>query len=101
MIYFATFEIHDHCQIRSMIYHCEAKNAKEAKEAARKFWTSLCGFKGYPFHLYAKKSRIQDIDLLRVRGWDGKEYSKDYVMNHVFCTDIRTWRVNGRNLYGA
>ena len=101
MIYFVTFEIHENCQIKDYIFHCEAKNAKEAKETARKFWSSLRGIKGYQFHLYGKKSNIQDISLLRVRGWNGTEYSGEYVMNHAFCTNFRTWRVNGRNLYGC
>lgn len=101
MIYFVTFEIHESCKIKDYVFHCEAKNAKEAKEAAKKFWSSLCGIKGHQFHLYAKKSNIQDVSLLRVRGWNGTEYSSEYCMNHVFCTDIRTWRVNGINQYGV
>lgn len=100
MIYFVTFELHQACKINDMIFHCEAKNAKEAKEIAKKFWSSLHGMKGHQFHLYAHKSAIQDVDLLRVRGWDGTEYKGQYVMNHVFCTDFRTWRVNGINKYG-
>ena len=100
MIYFVTFDIQEHCKINDMIYHCEASNAKEAKENAKKFWSSLHGMKGHQFHLYAKKSNIQDVNLLRVRGWDGTEYKGEYVMNHVFCTDFRTWRVNGICQYG-
>lgn len=100
MIYFVTFEIHQACRINEMIYHCEAKNAKEAKELGRKFWESLVGMKGHPFHLYAKKSSIQNRENLLVRGWDGTEYRGDYVMNHVFCTDFRAWRINGINQYG-
>ncbi len=100
MIYFVTFEIHENCKIKYMIFHCEAKNANEAKEACKKFWSSLHGIKGHQFHMYAKKSRIQDVSFLRVKGWEGTEYSGDYCMNHVFCTDFRTWRVNGINKYG-
>lgn len=101
MIYFVTFEIHQSCRINNMIYHCMASNAKEAKESAKRFWSSLHGLKGHQFHMYAKRSDVQDVSLLRVRGWDGTEYKGDYVMNHVFCTDFRTWRINGINQYGT
>jgi hypothetical protein len=101
MIYFVTFETHIACKINDMIFHCEAKNANEAKEICKKFWHSLHGIKGHQFHLYAKKSNIQDAKYLRVRGWEGTEYTGEYVMNHVFCTDFRTWRVNGINQYGT
>lgn len=102
MIYFVTFEIHVACKINEMIFHCEAKNATEAKENAKKFWYSLNGLKQHHmFHIYAKKSNIQDVNLLRVRGWEGTEYKAGYVMNHAFCTDFRSWRVNGINKYGT
>lgn len=101
MIYFVTFETHVSCKINEMIFHCEAKNATEAKETCKKYWSSLHVVKGHQFHLYAKKSNIQDVQFLRVRGWEGTEYHGEYVMNHVFCTDFRAWRVNGINQYGT
>ena len=101
MIYIVTFEIHESCKIKDMVFHCEAKNAKEATAIAKSFWSSLNGIKGHQFHLHAVKSRSQDTALLKVHGWDGKEYSGDYCMNHVFCTDFRTWRINGINQYGV
>jgi hypothetical protein len=99
MIYIVTFEKHVNCQIHDMVFHCEAKNAKEAVALAKQAWIDQC-FKPHQFHLHAVKSRIQDIEKLRVRGWTGKEYSGSYVMNSFFCTDFRTWRVNGINQYG-
>lgn len=101
MIYFVTFDIQQACKINEMIYHCDASNAKEAKESAKKYWASLHGIKGHQFHLYAKKSNIQDANLLLVRGWEGTEYHGEYVMNHVFCTSSRSWRINGINQYGT
>ena len=101
MIYFVPFDIQQACRINEMIFHCEAKNAQEAKETAKKYWSSLHGIKGHQFHLYAKRSNIQDAKYLRVRGWEGTEYSGEYVMNHVFCTESRAWRVNGINQYGS
>ena len=53
MIYFVTFETHVSCKINEMIFHCEAKNATEAKETCKKYWSSLHVVKGHQFHLYA------------------------------------------------
>lgn len=100
MIYYVTFEKHVSCRIDEMIFHCEAKNAKEAIKIAKQTWIDQC-FKPHQFHLYAHKSRIQDVELLKIRSWTGKEYGGQYIMNSFFCTASRTWRVNGRNLYGA
>ena len=100
MIYFVTFEKHVCCRIDQMVFHCEAKNAKEAVKIAKETWENY-GFKPHMFHLYGHKSRIQDADLLRVKAWDSKEYSGQYVMNNFFCVDTRTWRVNGINQYGT
>lgn len=86
-IYFVTFDVRIGGRTNQMIYHCEANNAKEAKETAKKYWASLRGFGEHQYRLYAKRSRIQDISFLRVRGWEGTEYKAEYVMNHVFCTE--------------
>lgn len=99
MIYYVTFEKHVCCRIDAMIFHCDAKNAKEAKDICRATWEAR-GFKPHQFHLYAHKSRISDPDLLSVRSWDSKVYKGANVMDRFICTETRTWRVNGINKYG-
>ena len=95
-IYFVTFEIHRNCTIYNYIYHCEAATAKEAKEIARNNWKTK---NGHQFHLYGKKSNVQNVDLLKVRSALGREYSGSDVIGRYIIIDQRTWRVNGRNLY--
>lgn len=99
MIYFVTFEKHVNCRIDDMIFHCEAKNAKEAVQIAKEYWQKY-DFKPHQFHLYAKKSRIQDPDLLQVHLWNGETRKGAALMNNFYCVDFRTWRVNGINKYG-
>lgn len=89
MIYVVVFDVRNGWQMNEMVFHCFAKNAVEAKEKAKKFWTNLNGMTGKPIHLHAVKSRIQDVKYLLIRGWEGTKYSGDYVMNHVFCTGYR------------
>lgn len=102
MIYFATFETHWNCQIQSHVWHGEARNATEAKQKCREHWNHIYRSEKktpYQFHLYAKRSRIQDKSKLCVHDWLNRKYSGTNVMGFIM-TDIRTWRVNGRNLYG-
>ena len=98
-IYIVTFERHIDCQIRNIVFHCEADNAKEACRNAKEAWfkNNLSSM----FHLHAVKSRTQDVASLKVRNWKCHEISGSECMNHFYCTDFRVWRVNGRNLYGA
>jgi hypothetical protein len=96
-IYIVTFERHINCTIRDIVFHCEANNAKEAVQIAKDAWTK----KSYPFHIHAVKSRVQDIDHLTIHTWLSTTISGAALMNAFYCTDSRTWRVNGRNLYGA
>ena len=98
MIYIVTFEIHRNCQIKNMVFYCKAKNAKEACVIAKGLW-QLCGGQGHQFHIHAVKSRIQDQEYLGVRNWKGQEVKGGGLLNRFICTNSRTWRVNGRNLY--
>ena len=105
-IYIVTFETHKDCKINYYVYHCQAQNAKEACELAKhggfygiteckanvKLW-------GHMFHVHAVKSRVQDIDKLTVRTWNGNTFTGDQVMNAYIKTDFKVWRINGRNLY--
>ena len=100
MIYYVTFEKHVCCRIDAMIFHCDAKNAKEAKAICKAAWEAR-GYKPHQFHLYAHRSRISDPNLLSVRGLDGGLYHGAHVMDRFICTDTRTLRVNGINKYGT
>lgn len=100
MIYFVTFDVHRNCQVREIIFHCEAKNAKEAKEIARQQWMEGASKPAYQFHLYAKKSAIQNTEYLRVIDYLDRTRTGNNVMEHFICTNCRTWRANERNLYG-
>lgn len=75
-IYFVTFSTKRNCTENKFIYHCEASTAKEAKEIARNNWKSK---NGHQFHLYGKKSNVQNADLLMVKGIR-KEYSGSDVL---------------------
>lgn len=109
MIYYVTFEKHVDCTVKTVFFHCDAKNATEAKEKCRKAWYDLFPSVSplkpkkvpYQFHLYAKRSTIQDISLLRIVNWANKELHGDEVFNHFITVDTRTWRVNGINKYGV
>ena len=102
MIYIVTFEIHKDCKIKNYVYHCESSNAKEACEKARCNWAHCRAnikLMGHQFHLHAVRSKLQDSALLRVVSWKNVEYKGPECMNAYICTDWRTWRVNGRNIY--
>lgn len=96
-IYIVTFERHINCQIRDMVFHCEAQNAKEAVQIAKDKW--FCD--SHQFHIHATKSRIQDPSLLSVHTWNNHNVSGTDCLGYFYCTDFRTWRVNGINQYGT
>lgn len=98
-IYIVTFEKHADCQIRNIVFHCEAENAKDACQIAKQAWSEKTA--AYPFKVHAVKARTQDISFLKIRNWKCQEISGAACMNEFYCTDFRTWRSNGRNLYGA
>lgn len=99
MIYIVTFEVHKDCRIHDFVYYCDAKNAKDACETARKAWADS-EHSAHMFHLHGVKSTVQDPNLVRVTSWRGTHRKGDEVMNTFISTDVRTWRVSGRNLYG-
>ena len=98
MIYIVTFEIHQNCQIHSFVYHTEARNAQDACTIAKQAWAET-DHTGHMFHLHAVKHHGNDIDLLHVVTWKGTHLHGSEVMRRFFSTDVRTWRVSGRNLY--
>ena len=91
MIYFVTFHTQKNCVIWDMIFHCRAKNAKDACVIAKQEWTGR-GHKEHQFHLYAHKSNIQDDGLLAVRSWKNNEWRGDDVMNRFIATSYRIWK---------
>lgn len=94
-LYIVTFEIHRNCQVQEWYYYCQAKNAKEASEIAKRTWTH----EWHMFHVHAVKSRVQDANLLLVSTWKGNTYKgQDAIGKHIMIS-FRTWRINGRNLY--
>ncbi len=92
-IYFVTFDIERRRERETQhyIFHCYAQNAKEAKEKAREAWTAA-GNQRHQFHMYGKKSNIQDPDVLKVNTWTGKEIKGKAVMDWCICWSITTWR---------
>ena len=100
-IYLVTFESHVNCTIYNMVFYCMAHNAKEACAIAAWFWHEHKGAKPYMFHLSAKKSPVQEPSMLAVKNYLGREFTGEKVMETFHCVESRTWRVNGRNLYGC
>lgn len=94
-LYIVTFETHRNCQVQSWYYYCQAKNAKEACEIAKRTWTH----EWHMFHVHAVKSRVQDANLLLVSTWKGNTYKGQNAIGKHIMVSFRTWRINGRNLY--
>lgn len=92
-IYFVTFDIERRREKETYhyIFHCMAANAGEAKEKAREEWIAK-GNKRHQFHMYGKKSNIQDPALLKVNAWTGKEIKGDALMDNSICWSITSWR---------
>lgn len=90
MIYFVTFQTQKNRTITDIIFHCEAKNAKEAVAIAKQAWVDK-GRTEHQFHLYAHKSRIQDQTLLNVIDWKSGRHNGVVVMNRFIGTDIHSY----------
>lgn len=88
MIYYVTFDIQKDRKNTDIIFHCEANNAKEAAAIAKQMWADR-GRTEHPFHVYAHRSNIQDVDCLMVRAWTGCTYRGCNVMNRFIGTDFR------------
>ena len=96
-IYIVTFEIHRSCKVQEYVFPCEANNAKEAVEQARKSWM----LSSHQFHIHAVRSRVQDDSLLRVHPLHGDDRIGPDCLNAFSLVGSRTWRVNGINQYGT
>ena len=95
--YMITFEQHINCQIRDIVYICEAPNAKEAKVKAKQEWET-----DHSNHMFHTEVKWLKGDILpAVTDWKGFTYTPAIICNKFICTNILTWRVDGRNLYGV
>lgn len=90
MIYYVTFDIQKNRRITNIMFHCEARNAKEAVATAKQAWIDR-GRAEHQFHLYAHKSSIQTVDKLMVRAWTGCSYRGYNVMNRFVGTGFRAY----------
>lgn len=90
MIYYVTFDIQKNRRITNIMFHCEARNAKEAVAIARQAWIDK-GRAEHQFHLYAHKSSIKTVDKLMVRAWTGCTYRGCNVMNRFIGTDFHMY----------
>lgn len=98
-IYFVTFETHEISTIYYYVFHCFAKNAKEAKQKAKEAWRAK-GEKPHMFHIYAKRSSINNVDLLRVKNIMCMEIKGEKVLDRISLISAMT--VHGkRKLYGT
>lgn len=103
-LYRVSFERHIDCKIDSLVFHCWAMNATEAKQIARTTWEARHrSSKRVPFmfHLEAHRADSQHVEGLRVTDWLQREFNGMDAMYAFWMIDTRTWRVNGRNLYGC
>lgn len=87
MIYYVTFDTQKNKTVTDFMFHCEAKNAKEAVAIAKQSWVDK-GRTEHQFHLYAHKSRMWDQTLLHVVDWKGFKHEGDAVMNRFIATDV-------------
>ena len=87
-IYAVTFRREANNKIDSLVYHCWAQNAPEAKRLARTAWETRCianGRKKVPhmFWLEAHRAQSQNVEDLRVKNWLQHEIAGNDVM-HMF-----------------
>ena len=93
-LYYVFFNIQRNNQVQNWVYHCEAQNAKEATEMAKRTWTS----KSHMFHVHAVRSRMS-IDAVTVRCWNGHEIKGQNAIGKHIMLDFYTWRVNGKSVF--
>lgn len=94
-IYRVSFERHINCHIESMVFHCWAQNAKEAKETARETWyhRNQSNHKvPFMFHLEAHRADVQNVEDLRVVDWLQREFTGMNVMYQFRMLRSHCWR---------
>ena len=95
-IYIVTFDtqhVRDR-RTKHYVYHCEAKNAKEAVMLAKEAWPKLFGENPripHQFHLHAVRSRIQDPLFLRVVSWNNIPFNGKEGLDFI-CTGWTNWK---------
>ena len=95
-IYYVTFDTQSVSfrETKEYFFHCYAKNAKEAKELCKEEWPKLFNSHNpkipHQFHIYAKQSRIQDVDLLGLRTWEDAPIRGKDCLGFI-CTNVYRW----------
>ena len=96
MIYIVTFdqELRSERRTKHFVYHCNAKNAKEAKEICKAAWPTVFGLNRHiphQFHLYAVRSKSQNPEYCRIVTWKNDVVEGDKCF-HFYCTGWTNWR---------
>lgn len=95
--YMITFEQHIHCEVRNFVYICEASGTEEAKAKAKQEW-----YFNHKSHMFHTKVKWLKGDILpTITNWKGFVFTPPIVCNKMIMIDTKTWRVDGRNLYGV
>jgi len=96
-IYYVKFDTQSarYRETKEYFYTCFANNAKEAKEQCREAWPKLFNAPGavapHQFHMYARPSAIQDVDLLGYRTWRGAPIRGRDCLDFI-CTGVTRWQ---------
>lgn len=95
MTYIVTFDTEHRSErcTRHYVYHCEAKNAKEAVQIARDNWPTVFGDNPripHQFHCHAVRSRFADPDMCRIVTWRGAVVNGQKCFD-FYCTGITNW----------
>lgn len=95
MIYVVLFDTEHRSERRTKhyVYHCEAKNAKEAKEFCKEKWSSIFAENPkipHQFHMHAVRSSSQDPYYLRIVTWRGAVVNGPACFD-TFCTGWTNW----------
>jgi len=96
-IYYVTYDIQSvaYRETKQYVFHCFADTAKEAKELCKVEWSKLFNAPKakapHQFHLYAHKSRIQDVDMLGCRTWKDAPIRGEDCLG-IICIGVTRWQ---------
>lgn len=96
MIYIVTFdqELRSERRTKHFVYHCEAKNAKEAKEICKANWPKVFGLNPripHQFHMEAVRSRNQNPDYCKIITWNNDVVTGTDCIGSFYCTGWTNW----------
>ena len=97
MIYIVTFdqELRSQRTTKHFVYHCEAKNAKEAKEICKANWPRIFGLNPHiphQFHMAAVRSRSQNIAHCGIITWNSDVIRGADCLDKFYCTGWTNWK---------